>query len=344
MKNENKNKLDLLKKYWFVGLVCIGLIVFICLYIVDYEKSKPQTIETKEIDGQYVVFDIDGQNYLADELYEDLYKIDGISCEYNKFTEMVLDKAYKTTSDISSKATILASNYVAAYGEEAIGQDLISMGYPNGINDLSKYCESYFKNLQLIRDFYTEHYDEYVPSFLTDSNYKVVSHILVKVANVTETTDADGNTAHTANPSAEEQAKLDEVLEALKTKSFEDVAKEYSEDGSAADGGYLGIYSDESAASTFVAEFANAVKTTSIGSVSDPFVSEYGYHIVKIEEATKEKILEDDQTMINLNNNYQENYLPMILAKANELGFTISDKLQEQIDKQIAANEEGSEE
>ncbi len=87
------------------------------------------------------------------------------------------------------------------------------------------------------------------------------------------------------NLNQETKRKAEEVLEKVKSgeKSFEELAQEYSEDGSAAEGGDLGLFSK----GTMVPEFENAAFALNVGEVSDLVLTEYGYHIIKVEEQVK---------------------------------------------------------
>lgn len=338
---KDNNKLELLKKYWFVGLVCIALLVFVVMYTVDEIKNKPIEVTTKQSDGHSVIFDVDDDDYLADDLYADLYASTGINREYNKFVSMVLDAAYETTSDLENQATAVASNFVSQYGEDYVNSYLLQNGYTNGLPDLTKFIISSYKNIYMLKDYYEAHYDEVVPGAIEQLGLKSVEHILVKVAEVEETTDESGKTIHVAKPTADEKAKLDKVLEELKTKSFEDVAKEYSDDGSAANGGLLGVYSSSSANSTFVKEFAEACVNTPTGSVSEVITSQYGYHIVKVDEPTKDQILQDQGAIEEISNATQDIYINIIMAKAEEVGFEIYDEeLKRQIDAAMKGDEQ----
>jgi len=68
-------------------------------------------------------------------------------------------------------------------------------------------------------------------------------------------------------------------IEAGKT-SFEQVAKENSEDGSAADGGELGWASPGG----FVPEFEDAMNALPLGGISAPVLSRYGLHLIQVLE------------------------------------------------------------
>ena len=63
-------------------------------------------------------------------------------------------------------------------------------------------------------------------------------------------------------------------------KDFAEVAKANSSDGSAASGGDLGWFG----AGQMVPEFETAVKGMEVGAVSDPVKSQFGWHVIKLEE------------------------------------------------------------
>ncbi|MFM9916109.1 MAG: peptidylprolyl isomerase [Rhizobacter sp.] len=64
------------------------------------------------------------------------------------------------------------------------------------------------------------------------------------------------------------------------TSSFEQLAKDNSEDGSAPQGGDLGWTS----AGTFVPEFEEAMNALPVGGISDPVVSRFGVHLIQVVE------------------------------------------------------------
>ena len=63
-------------------------------------------------------------------------------------------------------------------------------------------------------------------------------------------------------------------------KTFEDLARQYSEDSTAAQGGELGW----SSAGTFVPEFEEAVNRLAPGGLSAPLVSRFGVHLIQVLE------------------------------------------------------------
>lgn len=101
-----------------------------------------------------------------------------------------------------------------------------------------------------------------------------------------------------ADPALDSVAKekAQKVLDEVKKgeKSFEDLAKQYSEDtGSAVQGGDLGTF----AKGAMVAEFENAAFALKEGEVSDLIKTQYGYHIIKVVKINYKKGTQDVDTI-----------------------------------------------
>ena len=106
-----------------------------------------------------------------------------------------------------------------------------------------------------------EHLDEY-------NDARRSSHILFKV-------DSDADDATKEEVRAEAQSVLDKINAG--EISFEDAAKEYSEDSSADNGGDVGW----DKLTTFVSDYQDALSALDVDQVSGIVESSYGFHIIK---------------------------------------------------------------
>jgi parvulin-like peptidyl-prolyl isomerase len=118
-----------------------------------------------------------------------------------------------------------------------------------------------------IQEYYRLHEQE----FLADEQRRV-SHILV------------GDETH----KAEDKALLEEIRGKIASgqESFEDMAKEYSRDGSGASGGDLGF----AGKGDYVPEFEAAAFSLPVDELSEVIESEYGFHILKVTEIQEQTI------------------------------------------------------
>ncbi|MFA6908441.1 MAG: peptidylprolyl isomerase [Patescibacteria group bacterium] len=81
---------------------------------------------------------------------------------------------------------------------------------------------------------------------------------------------------------ADVRTQAEDILAEVKKgdSTFEDLAKKYSEDGSAESGGDLGFFGK----GEMVPEFETAAFALQPGEVSEIVTTQYGYHIIKVEE------------------------------------------------------------
>lgn len=95
----------------------------------------------------------------------------------------------------------------------------------------------------------------------------------------------------------------DEALEKINDgESFEDVAKKYGQDGSASVGGYLGYQEFDN--SKLVDEFMSEVKAMEEGEIRGPVKTQFGYHIIKVENIKKDEWTQD---LERVSSNIEEN-------------------------------------
>lgn len=331
---------ELLKKYWFVGLIGIVLIVFVGIYAADAYKNRELTVSSKQVDGKYAVYSVDGEYVFADDFYDSLFKKNGLNCEYVAYQRAVLSKAYETTDDMNTVAANYASYMYQQYGEEYIISQLQQMGYVDGSQDLTNYYIDSQKRDLLIGDYLKAHADETIVPYQEENNGRVIYHILVKVADITSTTDEEGNVTYTANPTEEESKKLQDVLDALKNKPFQEVASAYSDDTSAQYGGYIGYISNANASNYFPI-FSSTSLALADDEVSEVVTSSAGYHIIWNAGSSPETLCNDTEFITQIEQANPTIALKAVVDKGNELGFEIVDEeLMNLINSQIESGEQ----
>ena len=307
---------ELFKKFWFVMLIALAFLVFVIYYGIEYSKQNTSEIKGKVVDGKNVIYSIDDENYYSDDLFETLNNVSGANIAYEIYRRDVISNSVKTTSEMQETASNYAAYILQTYGEEEVLSFIKQSGY-SSIQDLSKVYLDQLKENEFITSFVKENESKYVDPIRNEYNPRLISHILVKVEDVAEEVDDQGNTTHVANPNDDEKAKLDEVLEALKTKSFAEVATEYSEDGSASNGGLLGVVGSNNA-SNYVPEFAEKSMELKAEEVSEVITTTYGYHILYCQEATLDDLLAD------------QTFNPLILDSCdNDINHLVEDKAKE---------------
>lgn len=232
-----------------------------------------------------------------------LFKIDG-------HPQLVSDflKNYNTNRDIIADSTQKnIDNYLQLYINfrlkvlEAKAMKLDTL--PEFIGELSRYKQQlmipYLKDSLAIEKLVKEAYER--------TKYEInASHILIRVDEYAKP--ADTLIAF---------QKINKALQDLKNgKSFEEVAKQYSEDPSVKNNqgnlGYFKVFS-------MVYSFENAAYNTPIGEVSKIFRTRFGYHIVKVVDKRlsqgavqvahimlkNEDILSDKKNKIKIDSLYQ---------------------------------------
>ncbi len=291
---------EILKKYWFAGLITLFLTAGLIFFISDSLTKNVKAV--KNDDGQSVLFSYDGNNYTADDLYSDVYNGVDIGVILPILEVEVYRNALELDKAMESDAIADTDQFVLGLKTQ-VGEDwknvldslLIQEGYVSKSGEAG--LLDYFKIIQIRSkvetNYISEHKEVYEP-YMKENDPRLVSHILVKMA------DPD-------NPTEAEQEKLDKVKEELAKDGavFSDIASQYSDDGSREQGGSLGLVTKESN-EKFVPEFRDAVYTIKTNETSEWIKTEYGYHIIKIDASTYDEFLELNNYSI-INALFQEN-------------------------------------
>lgn len=145
----------------------------------------------------------------------------------------------------------------------------------------------YVKNHPLSDDTLKQEYEK-INKLRGNKEYKV-SHILLK-------TEAEAKT----------------VAEQLKNSKFEDVAMDKSQDpGSSVKGGDLGW----AVPSNFVKPFSDAMVALGKGQISAPVQSQFGWHVIKLEDTRDLKVPSFDEVKPNLTQHLQQQMVQKAIAE-----------------------------
>jgi peptidyl-prolyl cis-trans isomerase D len=154
-----------------------------------------------------------------------------------------------------------------------------------------------------------EYYDLNIGEFTTEETVEA-SHILIRVDN-----------------DAEEQVwedKKQQILSILENaragEDFAALAREHSEDSSREQGGQLGVFGRGS----MVKPFEEAAFSMKAGEISDPVRTQFGWHIIKVENVNEAKILTLEESMGQIKKRLMETHSKTLASDAAEAVYQIS--------------------
>ncbi|UCF93629.1 MAG: SurA N-terminal domain-containing protein [Desulfobacterales bacterium] len=129
--------------------------------------------------------------------------------------------------------------------------------------------QTYASRVEISDDEIQEYYELHPEEFQTAKTVEA-RHILIKVDQ-----DADPETV------AQAKEKILDVLKMAKEgKDFAELARQYSEDASKDQGGYLGTFEKEA----MVKPFSDQAFAMQAGEISEPVRTRFGWHLIKVEK------------------------------------------------------------
>lgn len=249
-----------------IGVLIIAVVVFLSLAL------------TKED----AVAMVNGEAISKDELYEQMESQYGAATVEQLIADKIVAVEAKkkkiaiTDKELNNQVEDLKESYG---GEEVFSQVLQSNNTTLAVikQDLKNYLtikELLEPQIEISDEEMQTYFDENKASFGTAEQVKA-SHILVA-----------------------DETKANEIKQKLDAgEDFAALAKEFStDDASKENGGELGFFPKGS----MVAEFEDVAFTLAIDQISDPVKSEYGYHIIKVEDkkAAKEANFDESKAVI----------------------------------------------
>lgn len=237
--------------------------------------------------GEEVIASIDGKDFTANELYNELKKQGGASVLVNMIDTFIINQEVTSNEEAEQYADSMIEQYKLSYEQQGASFEdaLISSGYANVeefkkvlVNDYMKneVTEKYVKE-GITEDELKDYYENHISDELS------VKHILIAPEVSEEATDEEKTNAE--NAALEKAKKLIEELN--NGADFDTLAKENSDDeASAKNGGLINNVVKEG----YVTEFWNAAYALENEKyTAEPVKTEYGYHIIyKVSHTTKQ--------------------------------------------------------
>ncbi|AUN13471.1 peptidylprolyl isomerase [Paeniclostridium sordellii] len=220
------------------------------------------------------IFYMNGKNKMTDEQID---KYEQSMIDYMTTTEMLYQEGVKNkvkldTKEIDSQYSAFMTSITQTFGMD---EENFLKEFGLTKEEIKKSVEKeaiaakYIDKESKVTD---KEVEEYFNKNKKDLNEIKASHILIK--------NIDENGKKLDDAKIKENKKLAESIlkKALEGENFEELAKKYSEDGSAQSGGDLGFFSK----GAMVAEFEKAAFGLNKGEIYPKLVeTQFGYHIIK---------------------------------------------------------------
>ena len=275
------------KKKLLIGLISLGV-------LATTGCGKIPKLEN----GEEVVASLDGKNFTANDLYNELKKQGGSSVLVNMIDTFITNQEITDSKEAEEYAASLIKQYKLSYEQNGADFEaaLISNGYANE-DEFKKVIATDYKKSEIAKkyikaditdDELKDYYDNHISDELS------VKHILIAPEVSDNATDEEKTNAENA---ALEKAK--NLIEQLNNGAdFDTLAKENSsDDATKNNGGVINNVVKEG----YVTEFWNAAYALENGKyTTEPVKTQYGYHIIyKVSHTEKKSLDEMKDTLYN---------------------------------------------
>lgn len=247
--------------------------------------------KTVKEDGKYVVASLENgkkeKNIFADDIFNEIISTaSGKNSYFDAALQQLMDQKFPIDEDMETDAneTVdqIEAYYKNQYGESAQEYLESALG-ASGFKSLDDYRENMvrvYQRCNFLLAYVEDNFDEVFNDYFVQASPRKASIIKVSMTDV-------------ENPTEEEQAKLNEVKALLNSsKSFGDIAKDYSDDTNTnKNKGKLGIVDTTSGlAQTFGSDVETKILALSKGETSEAVKGNDGYYFIKVTDTDKDSI------------------------------------------------------
>ncbi len=319
----------ILKENWFVVVIAVFFIGVSIYFIYDQNRD---ILPGETTNGKDVVFSVDDTLVTADEVYDELSKTYGETEIFLAFRDMVLDEAIETTDDLEDEVQEQVDNTVTVYEYYGYSEEYLDsfVQYYYGYDTFYDYVMYSEKLTALERQYINDNQDTvYTDEIEETLNGRIVSYVVISMDDP-------------ENPTEDESTKLQEAQEAWASEdysadTFADFATAYSQDSNASSGGVLGYVS--STTDDIDEAFLEVALELEVGEVSDwVYSEEYGYYLIKVDSVSFEDLIEEDDFVIDVIDQYDNLASEIIWETAQDLGVSFSEFNGESIEDFIKEN------
>ncbi len=210
--------------------------------------------------------------------------------EFRQFIELQMQKRIGQLLTINSEdfigEVVIDADQIQLYFDN--NQDLFQTDEEVDVEYLSLSLDDVAATIEYSEDDLRDYYEDNLARFITNEERKS-RHILIAI-------DEDTN----------EEDALETILnvqERLASESFDEIAKEFSDDlGSAELGGDLGWAEP----GLFVPEFDKVLFSLEVNQLSDPVKTEFGYHLIRLDELKEGQQQEYQNIQLELDSEYSK--------------------------------------
>lgn len=284
--------------------------------------------KTVKEDGKYVVASLNNgkkdKNIFADDIFNDIIATaSGKSSYFDAVLQQLMDQKFPIDDDMKTDAdeTVdqIKSYYENQFGDNAETQ-LQSALNSSGFNSLDEYRENMvriYQRCNFLLAYVEKNFDAVFDDYYVQASPRKASIIKVSMVDV-------------ENPTADETAKLNEVTALLNSsKSFADIAKDYSDDTNTnKNKGQLGIIDTTSGLSqTFGSEIETKALALTSGETSGALKGNDGYYFIQVTSTDKESIKKEIKKDLSIDTPLiaYDNYMSYIVYQSYKVKYDDKD-------------------